>query len=109
MRELAGPDAAAAFVVDDLGSAVKSLDAFLGKLTEKAGASQLAQTRASLKQQFDLDPLDPKSYESWGIDTGRGLIVFTESKETSPILALAVDDEKKLDAALDGLLDDLNK
>lgn len=104
VRELVGEDAGAAFVVDSLGKLVSGAEAFAAKLTRKAGSSTLQQARVSIKSQFDLDPLDVKTYAGWGIDTDGGLAVFTEGKEPAPLLALTIADAAKFDTALTSML-----
>jgi hypothetical protein len=104
VRELVGADAGAAFVVDSLGKLVSGAEGFAAKLTRKAGGSTLQQARTSIKAQFNLDPLDVKTYAAWGIDTDGGLAIFTEGKDPTPVLALAVSDGQKLDQQLTAML-----
>ncbi|MBN1961843.1 MAG: DUF3352 domain-containing protein [Deltaproteobacteria bacterium] len=99
IRTLPAGDTHTAFIVNNFNDFINGLNGFFTKLTSHGGAEQFSLVRQKIKQQYNFDIFDSKSFNAWGIDPQAGLIAFTEgqSQKENYVLAIGINDQQKFD------------
>lgn len=88
-----------------LGQAAQHTDAYLKALTRRAGSQALGRVHASVVAQLGFDPIDEASLQTAGLEPQSGIMLWRESPEASPLVALPCRDPKKLDATLKAIIE----